>query len=246
MTLLDAYSHRPLELTDKGAIISHRLAKLTGVHAGDTLSFKDADGRSRSVRITGISEMYMGHYMYMTATTYKRVFSADYEAQGYLVQLKNRSISSVEKEAARLTELDAVSGIVQNVALSAQMDTIAQSLNKVMFVLVLVSMLLTFCILYNLTNINVSERIRELSTVKVLGFFNGEVTLYIYRETIILSLLGTLMGFGLGRALHAYMLEVVPPSSTMFYAGTGLWAYIVPAVAIAVALGMLAAYVHLV
>ena len=244
MTLLDAYSHRPLELTDKGAIISHRLAKLTGVHAGDTLSFKDADGRSRSVRITGISEMYMGHYMYMTATTYKRVFSADYEAQGYLVQLKNRSISSVEKEAARLTELDAVSGVVQNVALSAQMDTIAQSLNKVMFVLVLVSMLLTFCILYNLTNINVSERIRELSTVKVLGFFNGEVTLYIYRETIILSLLGTLMGFGLGRALHAYMLEVVPPSSTMFYAGTGLWAYIVPAVAIAVALGMLAAYVH--
>ncbi|MDK7351654.1 peptide ABC transporter permease, partial [Bifidobacterium breve] len=94
-----------------------------------------------------------------------------------------RSISSVEKEAARLTELDAVSGVVQNVALSAQMDTIAQSLNKVMFVLVLVSMLLTFCILYNLTNINVSERIRELSTVKVLGFFIGEVTLYIYRET---------------------------------------------------------------
>ncbi|WP_336620831.1 FtsX-like permease family protein, partial [Bifidobacterium breve] len=89
----------------------------------------------------------------------------------------------MEKEAARLTELDAVSGVVQNVALSAQMDTIAQSLNKVMFVLVLVSMLLTFCILYNLTNINVSERIRELSTVKVLGFFIGEVTLYIYRET---------------------------------------------------------------
>lgn len=244
VSLISPSSRQPIELNNSGAVISERLAKLTTCQPGDTLEFKDADGRERSVRIAGISEMYMGHFMYMTPATYARVFHTTYSDNGYLVTLKNHDYSSIERHAAHLTQLPAVAAVVQNIALSSAMDSIAQSLNKVMFVLVVVSMLLTFCILYNLTNINVSERIRELSTVKVLGFFNGEVTLYIYRETIILSLLGTLLGFGLGKALHSYMLEVVPPSNTMFYPGTGIWAYIIPTVAITVSLAILAAYVH--
>ena len=106
-------------------------------------------------------------------------------------------------------KLDGVTGVVQNTSQKAQIKTIVNSLNRVMAVLIGVSILLALVVLFNLTNINVAERIRELSTIKVLGFFNKEVTLYIYRETIYLSLIGILVGFGVGFGLHQYMVDVI-------------------------------------
>lgn len=109
-----------------------------------------------------------------------------------------------------------IAGIVQNTTMISQINVIVKSLNKIMWVLIVVAVLLGVVILYNLTNINVSERIRELSTIKVLGFYDKEVTLYIYRETIILTLLGILVGFLTGDWLYQYIITVVPPDEVMF------------------------------
>lgn len=130
-------------------------------------------------------------------------------------------------------ESDAVKGVVQNTTMINQINTIVDSLNQIMQVLILVAVLLGIVILYNLTNINVAERIRELSTIKVLGFYDQEVTLYIYRETILLSLLGILTGFGVGDLLYRYILAVVPPDEVMFNPALSARAFLLPAVLIA-------------
>ena len=103
-----------------------------------------------------------------------------------------------------------------------------------MQILIIVAILLAVVILYNLTNINVSERIRELSTIKVLGFYNNEVTMYIYRETIILTLLGILTGFALGDGLYLYIISIVPPDDVMFNPALGAKAFIIPVIVITV------------
>lgn len=132
--------------------------------------------------------------------------------------------------------LDGVKGDVQNTTLKAQIKTIVNSLSRVMGVLISVSILLAFVVLFNLTNINVAERIRELSTIKVLGFFNKEVTLYIYRETICLSIIGILVEFGLGLGLHQYMVDVIPPENIMFNPNLGWLIYAVPTLVIIIIL----------
>ncbi|MFD1432728.1 FtsX-like permease family protein [Lacticaseibacillus yichunensis] len=205
-----------LPLQSSGAIISERLANLVGAKVGDTISFKDASDVTRHVTISGITEMYMGHFMIMSRTAYEKAFATDYTTNGELVILKNRSQANVEAQAAKFMALSATAGVVQNTTLTNQIDTIVKSLNKIMLVLIIVAGLLGVVILYNLTNINVSERIRELSTIKVLGFFDNEVTMYIYRETILLTGIGILVGFGIGDVLFRYILAVVPPDEVMF------------------------------
>jgi putative ABC transport system permease protein len=111
---------------------------------------------------------------------------------------------------------------------------IVTSLNKIMEVLVFIAVLLAVVILYNLTNINVSERIRELSTIKVLGFYDKEVTLYIYRETILLTAIGIVVGFGLGEWLHQFILTSVPPNDAMFNPALSSISFIVPTVIIVI------------
>ena len=113
-----------------------------------------------------------------------------------------------------------------------------------MGVLVGASVLLAIVVLYNLTNINVSERIRELSTIKVLGFYNNEVTMYIYRETIYLSLIGILAGFAVGLGLHSYMLTIIPPDTVMFNPAVSWLIYAVPAVVVVIILAVLGVVVN--
>lgn len=103
-----------------------------------------------------------------------------------------------------------------------------------MKVLIVIAALLGIVILYNLTNINVSERIRELSTIKVLGFYDKEVTMYIYRETILLTILGILAGFGIGEILHQYIITVVPPDDVMFNPALGGGSFLIPTLIIGV------------
>ena len=141
-------------------------------------------------------------------------------------------------------ELDGVKGVVQNTTLKAQIKTIVNSLSRVMAVLIGISVLLALVVLFNLTNINVAERIRELSTIKVLGFFNREVTLYIHRETIYLSIIGILVGFGLGWGLHQYMVEVIPPENIMFNPGLSWLIYAIPTLVVIIILTGLGIFVN--
>lgn len=223
-----------IHLGDDGVVISERLAKLLDVKVGDRFTVTDANDTKQEVKVAAITEMYTGHFMFMNDSYYETAFGENYQANANLVSLKNRSIDNAKQQASRFMELSAVKGVVQNTTMINQINTIVDSLNQIMEVLILVAVLLAIVILYNLTNINVAERIRELSTIKVLGFYDKEVTLYIYRETILLSLLGILVGFGVGDILFRYILAVVPPDEVMFNPALCAKAFIIPAVLIMV------------
>ncbi len=221
-------TNNTIELDDQGAVISERLAKLLNAHPGDTITVTDSENFERTITISSITEMYTGHFIFMNSNYYESVFSNNYEVNANLVKLVDRSIQNANKQASAFVELAGVKGVVQNTTLINQIETIVNSLNKIMQILIIVAILLAAVILYNLTNINVSERIRELSTIKVLGFYNKEVTLYIYRETIVLTLMGILAGFGFGYALYLYIISIVPPDDVMFNPALGSKAFIVP------------------
>ena len=242
--LNDRKTGQKLELTDKGIIISEKLADLAGVSVGDYITVQNSQDKDIKLKVAGISEMYMGHFIFMNETTYKNAFGEKSNLNANIITLKNHSDKNVEKTASQFMKLDGVKGVVQNTTLKAQIKTIVNSLSRVMAVLIGVSILLALVVLFNLTNINVAERVRELSTIKVLGFFNKEVTLYIYRETIYLSIIGILVGFGLGLALHQYMVDVIPPENIMFNPGLSWLIYAVPTLVVIVILTGLGIFVN--
>lgn len=221
-------------MTDDGCVISERLAKLLNAGTGDSFEITDSEGNLQKLTVSDITEMYTGHFIFMNSTYYRTAFTEVYNTNANLITLNDRSMDNAKEQASRFMELDGVKGVVQNTTLTNQIDTIVHSLNKIMQILIIIAMLLAIVILYNLTNINVSERIRELSTIKVLGFFNKEVTMYIYRETIILTLLGILAGFGLGDVLYRYIISIVPPDEVMFNPALGLKAFLIPVIVISV------------
>lgn len=226
-------SGRELELPNDGVIITERLAKLLKVNVGDTITLNDEDGHGRKMNVHDITEMYMGHFAFTSKEGYEKIFHHSYEPNAFVINLSNRSLSNTEKQAENFMNLDGVKAVVQNTSLINQVHTIVNSLNKIMRVLIIVAALLGIVILYNLTNINVSERMRELSTIKVLGFYDKEVTMYIYRETILLTTLGVIVGFGIGEFLHQYIIAVVPPDEVMFNPALGLASFLVPTAIIA-------------
>lgn len=223
----------PLSLPSDGAVISERLADLTGVEVGDTLTFKDADGVDREVRVSGICEMYVMHFMFMSESCYEQVFGQVFDSNAYAAKLADGSLSNTQTMAARFMGLDGVAGVVQNTMYINQVNTIVRSLNMIMGVLIVVAAMLAVVIVYNLVTINVSERIRELSTIKVLGFYEREVTMYIYRETILLSLIGVPVGWGAGRILQLYIIRAVPPEELMFNPACGALAFLMPVLVVA-------------
>ncbi|OXN01133.1 cell division protein FtsX [Bifidobacterium vansinderenii] len=239
ITLRDRTSHDPQVLTDDGVVISERMADMLDVRVGDTFTVTDGSGVERRMRVGGISEMYIGHFIFMTSGGYERVFGGEYQSNAYLVRLKDSSVENTGRQGARFMAMDGVRGVVQNTTMKNQVATIVDSLDQIMEVLILVAALLAIVILYNLTNLNVSERIRELSTIKVLGFHSTETTMYIYRETILLSGLGILAGYGFGAWLHRYIITEVPPDEVMFDPALGWLAFVVPVVVVGVVLAAL-------
>ncbi|MCY7098454.1 FtsX-like permease family protein [Streptococcus oralis] len=229
---------REVQVTD-GAVVSQKLAQLAGVTVGDEL---ELDGKE--IKVAAISENYVGHFVYLKRATYEQVYGTSPQDNTYLVKLKAPTPSNTEKEAAIFMEKATVSGVVQNVTAIHLFESVASSLNKTMAILVLVSVLLAIVILYNLTNINVAERIRELSTIKVLGFHNKEVTLYIYRETMVLSLVGIVLGLVAGHYLHQFLIQMISPAPILFYPQVSWEVYALPIVAVTVILALLGLFVN--
>ena len=227
-----------VEITD-GAVVSQKLAQLARVRVGDKL---ELDGKE--IKVAAISENYVGHFVYLNRETYEQVYATSPQDNTYLVKLKDSTPSNTEKEAATFMGKAAVSGVVQNATAIHLFESVANSLNKTMAILVLVSVLLAIVILYNLTNINVAERIRELSTIKVLGFHNKEVTLYIYRETMVLSLVGIALGLVTGYYLHQFLIQMISPATILFYPRVSWEVYALPIVAVTVILALLGLFVN--
>ena len=227
-----------LDLSD-GVILTEKLAQLAGVSVGDNFTI---DGKT--FKVGAITEHYVGHFVYMNQATYEEIYGQAPKMNTYLVQLKDKSEVNTERVAGEFMDQAAVSGLVQNASTIQLFESFANSLNHTMAILVLVSVLLAIVILYNLTNINVAERIRELSTIKVLGFHNKEVTLYIYRETIILSLVGMIVGLFSGFYLHQFLIQMIAPGTFRFQPNVGWEVYLIPVLAVSVILTILGFFVN--
>ena len=227
----------PLSLK-KGVIISSKLAQLARVTVGDRLTLDD-----HTFKVAGITENYVGHFIYMDQASYQKIYGKQTSANSYLVQLKNPSTQQVQTVSQDLMDLAAVKAVSQNASMISLFNSVAKSLDTTMMILVVVSILLAIVILYNLTNINVAERIRELSTIKVLGFHNKEVTLYIYRETILLSIIGILIGLGGGYYLHQFLIAMIAPDAILFYPKVGLGVFLFPVGGMLLLLILLGIYV---
>jgi len=222
----------------KGVIISSKLAQLARVTVGDRLTL---DGHT--FKVAGITENYVGHFIYMDQASYQKIYGKRTSANSYLVQLKNPSTRQVQTVSRDMMALAAVKAVSQNASMISLFHSVAKSLDTTMMILVVVSILLAIVILYNLTNINVAERIRELSTIKVLGFHNKEVTLYIYRETILLSIIGILMGLVGGYYLHQFLIAMIAPDAILFYPKVGLGVFLFPVGGMILLLILLGIYV---
>ena len=244
ISILNRKTGQNMQLEDDSVIISERLANLLNVKTGDFITYTDSNGKLREVKISGVCEMYAGHFIFMNKEEYKNIYGEDLQINAKLLLFKESTIENTQSQSAKFMELSAVKGVVQNTTLYNQIDTIVKSLNKIMLVLIILAVLLAIVILYNLTNINVAERIRELCTIKVLGFYDNETTMYIYRETIILSAIGIVVGWIIGIILHAYILNVVPPNEVMFNPIVWVGAYIIPLVSILVVSFVLKYYVN--
>ena len=154
-------------MTEKGIIISEKLADLAGISVGDEVTVQNSQDKDIKLKVAGISEMYMGYFIFMNESTYKDAFGKEASQNATILTLKDHSDKNVEQTASRFMSLDGVKGDLQNTTLKAQIKTIVNSLSRVMGVLISVSILLAFVVLFNLTNINVAERIRELTPYKV-------------------------------------------------------------------------------
>jgi ABC-type antimicrobial peptide transport system, permease component len=219
VTLRDRQTQRNYRLTNHGAIIDEKLAKLTHVKVGDTLALKAAGQTTRHVKVAAIAENYINHFVYLSPRYYRQVFHTAPTYNSNFVQLNHPSEAAGNAYANRLLKQ---AGIVNVTLMQTERQTnfkMFDSMNLVVLIFVISAGALALVVLYNLTNINVSERIRELSTIKVLGFYDNEVTLYIFRENLILTVLGILVGCLLGDGLHAYILQTAETNALMFSPG---------------------------
>lgn len=232
-----------LSLTGRGLILTEKLAQLYGVSIGDKLKLT-LNEKEVELRVDGIADMYAGHFMFMTDAYYQEVTGSRKLANAYLIELQKDSDEHVRQVSSQLLGMNAVKSLVQNTSLTAMLTTMAASLQSVMTILVVLSILLGLVILYNLTIINMSERIRELSTIRVLGFHDKEVTMYIYRETIALSLLGIVLGLVGGYYLHRLLLLMIGSDSIRFNPEVGIEVYLIPILAIVGILAFLGWYVY--
>jgi len=244
VTLRNRISGENLPLEDNGAVVSEKLAKLLNARVGDTITVEDSDNKEIHIKISGIMEMYMGHYIFMNEAAYQNFFGTYAKPNANMIELDDHSIEATRKASVSLMSQDAVVALQQNLDIRESVDAFLEGMNSVMYVLIICAVLLAIVVIYNLTNINVSERIRELSTIKVLGFYDKEVTMYIYRETILLSFIGIFIGYGLGGFLHGFILTQLAPDNGMFSPDLLCSNYLISAVITMVTTLLLSIVVH--
>ena len=217
LSFIDRKTDQHYSLTDEGVIINEKLAKLFDLKKGSRLEIKSISGEVYSVKVAAVAENYVRHFIYMTPTYYQKTFDKQPEYNTDLLLFsKEPSKRTEDRMAKQLMENSEIANVsFMSKSRDALKDTV-QSLNIIMWVLIVSAGLLAFIVLYNLTNINISERIRELSTIKVLGFYDNEVVRYVYRENILLTLMGIFFGLFLGKIEHGYILQTVELDMTMF------------------------------
>ena len=220
-TLRTRVGHKPLAIDDEGVLISEKLAMKLGVSVGDSIAIYDEDaignatGEGREVRVSGIMENYVAQYVLMSPALYESTMG---EAPSYATLLANVAEGDDVREVFSddVLAMDGVKTVTYNDETINSYRSMLKSVDSVVVVLVVAAALLAFVVLYNLTNINITERVREIATLKVLGFTPHEVNAYIYRETMLLSLIGAFVGLFLGIAMEGYVVITAEVDQVMF------------------------------
>ena len=203
-------------ISDNGVLINEKLGKLLNASFGDSI-FLENDYKERfEVKVEGIVENYVGHYIYMSDVLYKKLFKEDIKFNQALIKTTNKDVKFEEKLSNDLMKLDDITSAVFNTSSKESFSSMIGNLNTVVILVIVSAGALAFIVLYNLTNVNISERIREIATIKVLGFYDGEVSSYVFRENIILTLIGTLVGLLLGIFLHKFIITTAELDFAMF------------------------------
>lgn len=220
----DRVTGNPLELTDDGVIITERFAELSGLSAGDEFTFT-CGGEEITAKVSSVTENYTLHFVYMTENLYEKLCGAKPSYNTYFTIMKDTGDEAQKEMGERLMSLDGVQALSFVKDNRESFGNTVKNLNYVVILIIVSAAMLAFVVLYNLTNINITERIREIATIKVLGFYDNEVSAYVFRENILLTLIGDAIGLGAGVWLHRFVIQVAQTDSVMFGRTLPLWCF---------------------
>lgn len=219
------YHGQPVELTDDGVVVTEKLAETYSLAPGDTLTLYSGTQESE-VRVSAITENYVYHYVYMTAAYYEQVYGKQMQYNGFMSALTQEGkeekdlVTSAFLKDKRMYTVRTVSSIYNSVYDSLSI------LNYIVLVLILGSAMLTFVVMLNLTNINIGERMRELATLRVLGFYDKEMYDYVFRENNALAVIGAAAGLVFGKFMHAFVIRTCEVDMVMFVRSVDVMSYV--------------------
>ena len=212
--LQDRKSKETIILPKDGVAISEKLSKLLDVKVGDEIEIINNNDNRAKAKVSEVVEHYINHYIYIDSDYYKNIFNKTPEENSILLKVDNEN--SINDISNSLININGVVGVVNNNSIKSSFDDTIKSLDLVILVMIFCAGTLSFIVLYNLTNVNISERIREIATIKVLGFYDKEVSAYIFRENILLSVIGRMGGLLLGSVFHKFIMVTVEMDYVMF------------------------------
>lgn len=200
---------------EEEAVISAKLARKCGIRVGDTVTLRTEDGEKLKVKVAALSRNYIYNYVYISPETWKLDNGSDPVYKSIYIHAsegaqENRELSE------KLLACDVVSAVAVNADMLSQVNKMMGSLDAVVLLVILCAGALAFIVIYNLTNINITERIREIATIKVLGFRPKETASYVFRENVVLTALGTIVGLGAGICLHRFVIANIDVDMVTF------------------------------
>ena len=220
--------HSPVELDGSGVVIDEKLSELLDVSVGDTITL-EGDQRVEAV-VADITENYVYHYVYLTRDLYTQLYGEDYQNNVMLLAYQDGMGVDVSNQTSEtLMKMDGVASYSYIATIRDSFKDSMDAINYAVVIIIVAAAALAFVVLYNLTNINITERRSELATLKVLGFYDGETTAYVLRENVFLTIFGVILGLVLGRFLHSWMVLTVEVDLVMFGRTAPPYAYVLAA-----------------
>lgn len=225
ISILDVKTKEKVVLKSDEICLTDKAAQLLGVKQGDIITLKDSEDNQKQVKISNIVENYIQHYVYMSKELYESLYNEKYSTN--VLMLQNNSDEKIEENIAKEIMQDSeVASISRISSMVSTVDDMMKSLNYVVIILIVSSGLLAFVVLYNLSNVNISERIRELATIKVLGFYDKEVYDYVTRETVLLTIIGIALGLIGGYFLNYFIMGTCEINMLRFEKHISVMSYI--------------------
>lgn len=228
--LRDWKTGEPLSLSDEGAVITGKLSELLGVTVGEEITVVDKDDVRTRTPVVGITENYIFHYIYLSHNGYLSFFGEEPEVNSIMTRYVEDTVENSDRVASAILPLTGVSSVSRTDSLRQSVLRGLEGVDYAVIVVVVAAAALAFVVLYNLTNINITERLRELATLKVLGFNDHEMSQYVYRENIFLTIFGILLGLVMGKLLHRWLVMTVEIEMAMFYRQAEPLSYILAAI----------------